>query len=69
MAKPGACDGRQAKRPHGKGGEKMNMQFECIPCSINSYLRLVKTGVIPEALQEPILRRLLKLFSRIEYDG
>lgn len=46
----------------------MDMQFECIPCSLNSYLRLVETGVIPEPLQEPILRRLLKLFSKIEYD-
>jgi len=31
-------------------------------------LRLVKTGVIPEALQEPILRRLLRLLSMIEYN-
>ncbi|MDB4583942.1 ARMT1-like domain-containing protein [Draconibacterium sp.] len=46
----------------------MNIQLECIPCSINSYLRLVKTGVIPEALQEPMLRRLLRLLSTIEYN-
>jgi len=46
----------------------MNIHFECIPCSINSYLRLVKTGVIPEALQEPMLHRLLRLLSTIEYN-
>jgi damage-control phosphatase, subfamily I len=46
----------------------MNIQLECIPCSINSYLRLVKAGVIPEALQEPMLRRLLSLLSTIEYN-
>lgn len=46
----------------------MNIQLECIPCSINSYLRLVKTDVIPEALQEPMLRRLLGLLSTIEYN-
>ena len=46
---------------------KMNIKFDCIPCSINNYLRLVKTGVIPEALQVPILRRLLGLLSTIDY--
>lgn len=46
----------------------MNIQFECIPCSLDSYLRLVKTGVIPEDLQEPVLRRLLRLLSMIEYN-
>ena len=46
----------------------MNIQLECIPCTINSYLRLTKTGVIPEVQQEAILRRLLKVLARIEYD-
>jgi damage-control phosphatase, subfamily I len=46
----------------------MNIQLDCIPCSINSYLRLVKAGDIPEALHEPMLRRLLSLLSTIEYN-
>ena len=46
----------------------MNIQLECIPCTINSYLRLVKTGVIPENQQEAILRRLLKGLAVIDYD-
>ena len=46
----------------------MKTQFECIPCIINSYLRLVETDVIPESRQEPILRKLLKYLSRVDYD-
>jgi uncharacterized protein with ATP-grasp and redox domains len=46
----------------------VNTQFECIPCIINSYLRLVKTGIIPESQQEPILRRLLKFLSLVDYN-
>lgn len=46
----------------------MNIQLECIPCTLNSYLRLVKTGVIPEAQQEAIFRRLLKGLAVIDYD-
>ncbi|MBL7110650.1 MAG: DUF89 family protein [Bacteroidales bacterium] len=46
----------------------MNIQSECIPCTINSYLRLVKTGVIPESQQEALLRRLLKDLATIDYD-
>lgn len=46
----------------------MKTQFECIPCIINSYLRLVETDVIPEPKQEVILRQLLQYLSRVEYD-
>jgi len=46
----------------------MNIQLECIPCTLNSYLRLVKTGVIPETQQEAILRRLLKGLAVIDFD-
>ena len=46
----------------------MKTQFECIPCIINSYLRLVETDVIPESRQEPILRKLLKYLSLVDYD-
>jgi len=45
----------------------MKTQFECIPCIINSYLRLVETNVIPEAKQEVILRQLLQYLSSVDY--
>ena len=46
----------------------MKTQFECIPCIINSYLKLVETGVIPEHKQEVILRQLLQYLSTVDYD-
>ena len=46
----------------------MKTQFECIPCIVNSYLRLVETDVIPEPSQEVILRQLLLYLSRVDYD-
>ena len=46
----------------------MKTQFECIPCIVNSYLRLVDTNVIPESRQEVILRQLLQYLSRVDYD-
>ena len=45
----------------------MNIFFDCIPCSINNYLRLLKTDLIPENMQETILRRLLRFFSEVDY--
>jgi len=46
----------------------MNICFECIPCSIDNYLRLINSGLIPENVQETILRRLLKFFSEVSYN-
>ena len=46
----------------------MKTQFECIPCIINSYLKLVETSVIPEPQQEVILRQLLQYLSTVDYD-
>ena len=46
----------------------MKTQFECIPCIINSYLKLVETSVIPEPQQEVILRQLLQYLSSVDYD-
>lgn len=45
----------------------MKTHFECIPCIINSYLRLAETDVIPEEQNEAILRKLLKYLSRADY--
>ena len=46
----------------------MKTQFECIPCIINSYLKLVETSVIPEPQQEVILRQLLQYLSTVDYN-
>jgi len=46
----------------------MNTQYECIPCIVNSYLRLAETGVIPESRKEEILRQLLRFLSQVEYN-
>ena len=46
----------------------MKTQFECIPCIINSYLKLVETSVIPEPQQEVILRQVLQYLSTVDYD-
>lgn len=46
----------------------MITHFECIPCIINSYLRLVATDIIPEANQEVVLRQLLEFLSLADYN-
>ncbi|MCK4989663.1 MAG: DUF89 family protein, partial [Bacteroidales bacterium] len=46
----------------------MKTQFECIPCILNSYLKLVETSVIPEPQQEVILRQLLQYLSTVDYN-
>ncbi|MEN8228972.1 MAG: ARMT1-like domain-containing protein [Bacteroidota bacterium] len=46
----------------------MKTHFECIPCIVNSYLRLAETDIIPEFSQEKILRQLLQLLSEEEYE-
>lgn len=45
----------------------MEAQFDCIPCILNSYLRLVETDVIPESLQESMMRQLLEYLSKADY--
>ncbi len=45
----------------------MNIFLDCIPCAINNYLRLSKTEVVPDSMQEEILRRMLRFFSEVNY--
>jgi len=45
----------------------MKTQHECIPCIINSYLRLAETKFIPEPQQEVILRRLLADLAGMDF--
>ncbi len=46
----------------------MKTHFECIPCIINSYLRLAETDVIPEDQHEAILRKVLEYLSSVDYN-
>jgi uncharacterized protein with ATP-grasp and redox domains len=46
----------------------MKITFNCVPCIVNNYLRLVKNGLIPGAQQEMILRQLLEFLSKVDYD-
>lgn len=46
----------------------MKIQLECIPCTLNSYLRLAETGVIPESQKEEILRQMLHVFATFDYN-
>ena len=46
----------------------MKVHLECIPCTLNNFLRLAKTGAVPESRQEEIMRRLLEDLSSAEYD-
>ena len=46
----------------------MKIQLECVPCTLNSYLRLAETGVIPESQKEEILRQMLTVFASFDYN-
>jgi len=46
----------------------MKIQLECVPCTLNSYLRLAETGVIPESQKEKILCRMLNVFAAFDYN-
>ena len=45
----------------------MDIHLDCIPCSIQSFLRLVDTVSLPETERESILRMLLKFLSEADY--
>ncbi|MBN2030213.1 DUF89 family protein [bacterium] len=46
----------------------MNIHLDCIPCIIQNYIRLVKTGSISKTQSEPVLRSLLSFLSEVDYD-
>lgn len=45
----------------------MNTHLECIPCTVNSYLRLVDTEVIPPEKREELMRELLSFLAGVDY--
>jgi damage-control phosphatase, subfamily I len=45
----------------------MNISLDCIPCIVSNFLKLLKTGILPEDAREPVMRRLLVLLSESDY--
>ncbi len=45
----------------------MNISLDCIPCIVNNFLKLLKTGVLPEDARKPAMRRLLLFLSEADY--
>lgn len=46
----------------------MKTEFECLPCAVNSIVRLFETGVVGEEKQELLMRKLLALLSDTSYE-
>lgn len=45
----------------------MNISLDCIPCIANSFLGLLKSGILPEEEKESAMRHLLDYLSRANY--
>ncbi len=45
----------------------MIVSLDCIPCTVNSFLRLIKTGMLPEESKEAAMRRLLAFLYRADF--
>jgi damage-control phosphatase, subfamily I len=46
----------------------MNISLDCIPCFLNSFLRLLKKDIIPQDQHEEAIRRLLAHLSQADYN-
>lgn len=46
----------------------MNVAFECIPCTVQSCLRLLDEGSIDERLREGLLRQALRFLAEADWD-
>ena len=46
----------------------MKTEFACIPCVVNSYLRLCETGVVEEGSREALLKKVLKFLSETSFE-
>jgi len=42
--------------------------LQCLPCMVNSYVRLVEHGIIPPAFQQDIIRDVLQHLATTSYD-
>ena len=46
----------------------MNVNLDCIPCFVNSFYRLLETGILPEKEKEPGMRRFLTILAEEDYN-
>ncbi|OQX85955.1 MAG: hypothetical protein B6D63_01130 [Candidatus Latescibacteria bacterium 4484_7] len=46
----------------------MKVTLDCIPCTVASFLRLLKSGILPLDEQERAMRRLLEFLSTADYE-
>jgi uncharacterized protein with ATP-grasp and redox domains len=45
----------------------MNISLVCIPCIVNNFLTLLKTGLLPDNAREPAMRHLLAFLSEADF--
>jgi uncharacterized protein with ATP-grasp and redox domains len=45
----------------------MNISLDCIPCIANSFLRLLQSGILPDAEKESAMRHLLDFLAKVDY--
>ncbi len=45
----------------------MNISLDCIPCIVSNFLKLLKTGILPEDAREKAMRRLLMFLSEADF--
>ena len=45
----------------------MNISLDCIPCIANSFLRLLQSGILPDAEKESAMRHLLDFLAKADY--
>ncbi|MBN2354686.1 DUF89 family protein [candidate division KSB1 bacterium] len=45
----------------------MNLVYNCIPCILNSLIKLLDAGVVPASMHETAVRRLLDYLAKADY--
>ncbi len=45
----------------------MYIALDCIPCIVNSFLRLIHSGMLPQDKKEPAMRQVLRFLANADY--
>jgi uncharacterized protein with ATP-grasp and redox domains len=45
----------------------MNLELDCIPCIVNSFIKLLKLEELPHRIQEETMRKFLRLIAEADY--
>ena len=45
----------------------MNLELDCIPCIVNSFVKLIKLHELPHRVQEETMRKFLRLIAEANY--